>query len=129
MSLKAAHLSPSCPSNDLFEVPGDRRAAAVASLVFADAGDKSGCRACAEQVLDRVTSGVDLVIPGHGTVAVGDQLRARIDQDRAYLHALRDGRAPDDARIVSAAPGWEWVSDIHAGQAESVARRRERGTP
>ena len=45
--------------------------------------------------------------------------------------ALRDGRVPDDPRIgPSARPGWEWVSDIHEGQAQSVARRRDAaGTP
>ena len=78
------------------------------------------------QVLEGVASGVDVVIPGHGSVGVDDQVRARIDQDRAYVHALRDARPPDDPRIASAEPGWEWVSDIHAGQAESLARRRER---
>ena len=78
------------------------------------------------QVLEKVASGVDVVIPGHGSVGVDEQVRARIDQDRAYVHALRDARPPDDPRIASAEPGWEWVSDIHAGQAESLARRRER---
>ena len=40
-----------------------------------------------------------------------------------YVHALRDGRAPDDPRIgPSAKPGWEWVSDIHAGQAQRLDR-------
>ena len=59
------------------------------------------------------------------------QVRARFELDRAYLHALRDGRTPDDPRIGSAAkPGWEWVSDIHEGQAQSLTRRSEReGTP
>jgi hypothetical protein len=45
------------------------------------------------------------------------------------VHALRDGRTPDDPRITAAEPGWEWVGDIHAGQVESLARRRERDRP
>ena len=83
------------------------------------------------RLLEDVADEVDVVIPGHGSVARGDQLRARIDQDRAYVHALRDAQPPDDPRIgPSAKPGWEWVSDIHAGQAQSLARSRERdGTP
>jgi glyoxylase-like metal-dependent hydrolase (beta-lactamase superfamily II) len=79
------------------------------------------------QLLEGVADDVEVLIPGHGSVCGADQLRARIDQDRAYVHALRDGRAPDDPRIgPSAKPGWEWVSDIHAGQAQSLARRNER---
>jgi glyoxylase-like metal-dependent hydrolase (beta-lactamase superfamily II) len=78
------------------------------------------------QVLEDVAGDVDFVIPGHGSVGGADELRTRIDQDRAYLHALRDGRTPDDPRIgPRAKPGWEWVSDIHTGQAQQVAKRRE----
>ncbi|SKC81298.1 MBL fold metallo-hydrolase [Krasilnikoviella flava] len=76
-------------------------------------------------LLAQVADDVDAVVPGHGSVGSADQLRSRVAQDRAYLHALRDGRAPDDPRIgPSAEPGWEWVSDIHEGQAQSVAARR-----
>jgi glyoxylase-like metal-dependent hydrolase (beta-lactamase superfamily II) len=83
------------------------------------------------QLLEGVADDVDVLIPGHGSVARADQVRARIQLDRAYIHALRDGSAPDDPRIgPSAKPGWEWVSDIHAGQAQRLAERRERdGTP
>jgi glyoxylase-like metal-dependent hydrolase (beta-lactamase superfamily II) len=80
------------------------------------------------ELLEGVAWGVEWVIPGHGSVGVGDQVRTRIDQDRAYMHALRDGRTPDDPRITSTEPGWEWVRDIHAGQAESLAARSHRGT-
>lgn len=83
------------------------------------------------RLLEGVADDVDVLVPGHGSVGRADQARARIKQDRAYVHALRDGRAPDDPRIgPSAKPGWEWVSDIHEGQAQSLARRNERdGTP
>ena len=83
------------------------------------------------RLLEDAADDVDVVVPGHGSVGGGDQVRARIELDRAYVHALRDGRTPDDPRIgPSAKPGWEWVSDIHAGQAQSVAQRSERdGTP
>ncbi|MBB3084540.1 MBL fold metallo-hydrolase [Geodermatophilus sabuli] len=83
------------------------------------------------RLLEGVADDADVVIPGHGSVGGADQVRARIDQDRAYVHALRNGHTPDDPRIgPSAAPGWEWVSDIHAGQVQSLARRSERdGTP
>ncbi|WP_342029822.1 MBL fold metallo-hydrolase [Amycolatopsis rubida] len=54
----------------------------------------------------------DVEVPGHGSVGA-DQIRARIDLDRAYVHALRD-----DPRIgPSAKPGWECPGDLHRGQA------------
>ncbi|MGH3359300.1 MAG: MBL fold metallo-hydrolase [Nocardioidaceae bacterium] len=79
------------------------------------------------RLLEDVVDDVDVVVPGHGSVGGADQVRARITQDRAYVHALRDGHAPDDPRIgPSAKPGWEWVSDIHEGQARSLAERNAR---
>jgi glyoxylase-like metal-dependent hydrolase (beta-lactamase superfamily II) len=75
-------------------------------------------------LLEEVADDVDVVVPGHGSAGRADQVRARIELDRAYVEALRDGRAPDDPRVDSPAPGWEWVRDIHAGQVESVARWR-----
>jgi glyoxylase-like metal-dependent hydrolase (beta-lactamase superfamily II) len=75
------------------------------------------------RVLEEVAGDVGVVVPGHGSVGGAGQVRARIEQDRAYLHALRDGRALDDPRIgPSARPGWEWVADIHEGQASRLAR-------
>ena len=51
------------------------------------------------RVLEGVADDVDVVIPGHGSVGGAGQARARIEQDRAYVHALRDGGDPDDPRI------------------------------
>ena len=83
------------------------------------------------RLLEGVAGNVDVVIPGHGSVGGADQVRARIEQDRAYVQALRDGNTPDDPRIgPSAKHGWEWVSDVHAGQLQRLARRSEHnGTP
>ena len=83
------------------------------------------------RLLEGVADDVDVLIPGHGSVGGADQVHARIEQDRAYVHALRDGGVPDDPRIgPSAKHGWEWVSDVHAGQLQRLAQRSERdGTP
>jgi glyoxylase-like metal-dependent hydrolase (beta-lactamase superfamily II) len=79
------------------------------------------------RLLEGVADDVDVLIPGHGSVGGADQVHARIELDRAYVQALRDGSAPDDPRIgPSAKPGWEWVSDVHAGQAQHLAERNER---
>ncbi|WP_020672875.1 MBL fold metallo-hydrolase [Amycolatopsis nigrescens] len=76
------------------------------------------------RLLEGVADDVDVLIPGHGSVGRGDQVRARIEQDRAYVHALRDAQVPDDPRIgASAKPGWEWMSDVHEGQLQSLAQK------
>jgi glyoxylase-like metal-dependent hydrolase (beta-lactamase superfamily II) len=75
------------------------------------------------ELFEGVADDVDVVIPGHGSVGGADQLRARIELDRAYVRALRDGGVADDPRIgPSAKPGWEWVSDVHAGQLQRFAK-------
>jgi len=36
---------------------------------------------------------------------------------------LRDAHVPEDPRVgPSAEPGWEWVGDVHDGQAQRLAR-------
>jgi glyoxylase-like metal-dependent hydrolase (beta-lactamase superfamily II) len=42
---------------------------------------------------------VDVVVPGHGAVAVGPEVAARFAADRAYLDALQQGEEPADARF------------------------------
>ena len=83
------------------------------------------------RLLEGVAGDVDVLVPGHGSVGGADQVRARIDQDRAYLHALRDNHVVSDPRIgPSAKEGWDWVAGVHEGQLQRLARRSERdGTP
>ncbi|MGY6652860.1 MBL fold metallo-hydrolase [Amycolatopsis sp. TRM77291] len=93
--------------------------------MFDDGGDPLEDYLAGLRVIEDVAGDADVVVPGHGAVGGAGAVRARIDLDRAYVHALRDGRTPDDPRIgPSAKPGWEWVSDLHAGQAQSLARRQ-----
>ncbi|MFC7814193.1 MBL fold metallo-hydrolase [Streptomyces sp. NPDC057367] len=81
-------------------------------------------------LLEGVADDVDVVIPGHGSLARDEEVRARIKLDRAYVEDLRDARVSSDPRVVSPKPGWEWASDIHEGQARNLARRSQRdGTP
>jgi glyoxylase-like metal-dependent hydrolase (beta-lactamase superfamily II) len=78
------------------------------------------------RLLERVADDVDVLIPGHGSIGGADQVGARIDQDRAYIRALRDGTGPDDPRVGPAAkPGREWLTDVHHAQARRLARRSE----
>ncbi|MBE1532614.1 MBL fold metallo-hydrolase [Actinomadura algeriensis] len=74
------------------------------------------------RLLEDVAGDVDVVVPGHGSVGGADQVQERIDQDRAYVLALRNGRDPADPRVgPSAKPGWEWVSAVHEGQLQRLA--------
>jgi hypothetical protein len=60
-----------------------------------------------------VADDVDVLIPGHGSVCGADQVHARIELDRAYVHALRDGHASDDQRIgPSATSGKDWLPGV-----------------
>jgi glyoxylase-like metal-dependent hydrolase (beta-lactamase superfamily II) len=40
-----------------------------------------------------------VLVPGHGSIGGADQVPARIDRDRAYVHALRDAHVPSDSRV------------------------------
>ncbi len=74
-------------------------------------------------VLEGVAGDVDVLVPGHGSVGGADEVRARIDQDRAYLHALRDSGALSDPRIgPSAKDGWDWVAGVHERQLQRLAQ-------
>jgi glyoxylase-like metal-dependent hydrolase (beta-lactamase superfamily II) len=96
-----------------------------------DAADPIGDYLAALRLLEGVAGDVDVLVPGHGSIGGADQVHARIDQDRAYVHAARDAGVGGDPRIgPSAKDGWEWVAGVHAGQLQRLARRSERdGTP
>jgi glyoxylase-like metal-dependent hydrolase (beta-lactamase superfamily II) len=103
----------------------------IPMLDLNDAADPIEDYLAALRLLEGVADDVDVVIPGHGSVGGADQVRTRIDQDRAYVHALRDAHLLSDPRVGPLAKdGWEWVAGVHAGQLRRLAQRRERdGTP
>jgi glyoxylase-like metal-dependent hydrolase (beta-lactamase superfamily II) len=51
------------------------------------------------QLIEGVADDVDVVIPGHGSVAGADEVQERIDRDRVYLHALRGADPVSDPRL------------------------------
>jgi glyoxylase-like metal-dependent hydrolase (beta-lactamase superfamily II) len=83
------------------------------------------------RLLEGVAVDVDVFVPGHGSVGGADQVHPRIDQDRAYVHALRDAGVPGDPRVgPSATFGKDWLPGVHARQLQHLAGRGERdGTP
>ena len=112
-------------------VAGDMLSDVLVPMLDLDAADPVEDYLAALRLLESVAGDADVLVPGHGSVGGADQIRARIERDRAYTLALSEGRVPDDLRIgPSAKPGWEWVSDVHDGQAQRLARMSERdGTP
>ena len=83
------------------------------------------------RLLEGVAGDVDVLVPGHGSIGGAGQVRGRIDQDRAYVQALRGAHVPSDPRVGPAAmPGWEWVGGVHERQLQLLAGRSARdGTP
>ena len=77
------------------------------------------------QLLDGVALDVDVLVPGHGSIGGPDQARGRIEQDRAYLHGLRDGGAPNDPRVGPSAT-FEWLSTVDERQRQQLAQGGER---
>jgi glyoxylase-like metal-dependent hydrolase (beta-lactamase superfamily II) len=81
------------------------------------------------RLLEGAADGVDVLIPGHGSIGGAGQVRARIDQDRAYVRALRDAQVPPDPRVGPSAP-YDWVPAVHAWQLQRLDERSQRdGTP
>jgi glyoxylase-like metal-dependent hydrolase (beta-lactamase superfamily II) len=58
---------------------------------------------------------VDVLVPGHGAVAEGPEVAARLAADRAYLDALRRGEDPVDARLDQ-----DWLAGPHRSNLEQA---------
>jgi glyoxylase-like metal-dependent hydrolase (beta-lactamase superfamily II) len=68
--------------------------------------------------LDRLADAarqVDVVVPGHGAVARGPEVAARLEADRAYVEALRRGEEPVDARLAQ-----DWLAGPHRANVEQA---------
>jgi hypothetical protein len=76
-----------------------------------------------ETALDRLGEAarhVDVVVPGHGAVAEGAEVAARLAADHAYVDALRRGEEPADARL---GPDTDWLSGPHQSNVEQARGR------
>ena len=108
-------------------VAGDMLSDVLIPMLDLNAADPIEDYLAALRLLESVAGHVDVLVPGHGSIGGADQVHTRIDQDRAYVHALRDGGVVSDPRIgPSAKDGWDWVADVHEGQRQRLAQRSER---
>jgi glyoxylase-like metal-dependent hydrolase (beta-lactamase superfamily II) len=80
--------------------------------------DQVGAYETALDRLGEVVGRIDVVVPGHGAVAEGPEVVARLAADRAYIDALRRGEDPVDARLEA-----DWISGIHQSNVEQAAGR------
>jgi hypothetical protein len=70
-----------------------------------------------DELAERV-GGVEVVVPGHGAVARGPEVAARLAADRAYVVALRRGEEPVDARLEQ-----DWLAGPHRSNVEQARAR------
>ncbi|MGV8907903.1 MAG: MBL fold metallo-hydrolase [Propionicimonas sp.] len=71
-----------------------------------------------ETALDRLGEAarhVDVVVPGHGAVATGAEVGARLAADRAYIDALRRGGELLDPRLEQ-----DWQAGLHQSNLEQA---------
>ena len=97
----------------------------IPMLDLGDTADPIEDYLAALRLLEGVAGDVDVVVPGHGSVGGAGQVRARIDQDRAYVDAVRDTRVLSDPRLGPSAYGKDFLPGVHARQLQGLARRSE----
>ncbi|SLK13724.1 MBL fold metallo-hydrolase [Arthrobacter sp. P2b] len=107
-------------------VAGDMLSDILMPFLDLEAADPLGDYLAALRLFDGVADDADAVIPGHGSVGGAGQLRARIEQDREYVQALRDGRVPDDPRVGPSAP-LDWLPEVHDWQLQRLAQKSQGG--
>jgi glyoxylase-like metal-dependent hydrolase (beta-lactamase superfamily II) len=83
------------------------------------AADPIGDYLAALRLLESVADDIDVLVPGHGSTALADQVPARIEQDRAYVHAVRDAAVPSDPRIGPSAT-FDWLPGVHEWQLQRL---------
>lgn len=101
-------------------VVGDVLSDREVPLLDLDDGDPLGAYV---RGLDHLAAAIDrydvaVLVPGHGTVATGAEVRRRLAADRVYLDTLADGRPVDDPRLDD-----PWLRAEHDRQVTALASR------
>ena len=109
-------------------VAGDMLSDILMPFLDLEAADPIDDYLAALRLFEGVAGDVGAVIPGHGSVGDTEQLRTRIEMDRAYVESARDGGDVDDPRIGPSAPLY-WLADVHDWQIRRLAQGRQRRTP
>ncbi|MFG2800827.1 MBL fold metallo-hydrolase [Streptomyces pseudovenezuelae] len=99
---------------------GDMLSDVLIPLLDVRQDDQPAAYAKALDRLDEAAARVDVVVPGHGAVAEGPEVAARLAADRAYIDALRRGEEPVDARL---GPHADWLDRPHRSNQEQARGR------
>jgi glyoxylase-like metal-dependent hydrolase (beta-lactamase superfamily II) len=87
-------------------VAGDMLSDVLVPLFDFGQDDQVGAYEEALGLLADAVDQVDVMVPGHGSVAEGPEVAARLAADRAYVDALRSGEEPEDPRLEQ-----DWLRD------------------
>ncbi|GIG23565.1 MBL fold metallo-hydrolase [Cellulomonas chitinilytica] len=98
-------------------IAGDMLSDVLIPLLDARRPGQVAAYAAALDRLGKAARHVDVVVPGHGAVARGPEVAARLAADRAYVEALRRGEDPVDARLDQ-----DWLSGPHRSNLEQARR-------
>lgn len=90
-------------------IAGDMLSDVLIPLLDARRPGQVDAYAAALDLLDEAARQVTVVIPGHGAVAEGPEVAARLAADRAYIDALRAGEDSADARLDAN----DWLAGPH----------------
>jgi glyoxylase-like metal-dependent hydrolase (beta-lactamase superfamily II) len=99
---------------------GDMLSDVLIPLLDARRPDQVGAYETALDRLGEAARHVDVVVPGHGAVAEGPEVAARLADDHAYIDALRRGEEPVDTRL---GPDADWLSGPHHSNLEQARTR------
>jgi glyoxylase-like metal-dependent hydrolase (beta-lactamase superfamily II) len=104
-------------------VAGDMLSDLLIPILGGHAADPIEDYLAALLLFEGVADDVDVFVPGHGSVGATDLLRARIEQDRAYVHSLRDGGVSSDPRLGPSAR-FDGLDNVDERQRQQFAQRR-----
>ncbi len=105
-------------------VAGDMLSNILIPFLELDAADPTKDYLAALQLFEDVAVDVKVFVPGHGSVGDANQLRTRIEQDRAYVQALRDGGGSNDPRLTTG-PNKDLLASVHEWQIQQIAQKHD----
>ena len=105
-------------------IAGDMLSDILIPFLDLDAVDPAADYLAALDLFDEIAGQVTMLVPGHGSIGGAGDARARIDLDRRYVEALRDGSDAGDPRVGPGAP-LEWLADVHNWQLQQIAAKAE----
>jgi glyoxylase-like metal-dependent hydrolase (beta-lactamase superfamily II) len=104
-------------------VAGDMLSDILMPFLDLEAADPIEDYLAALRLFEGIAGDVEVVVPGHGAVGGAAELRTRIDQDRAYVEAVRDGVDARDPRLDPSGPNGDWLPGVHEWQVQHITQR------